>query len=201
MYVKSFRERNFKNFGRKIWKFKQKSLTLHRQNRHSRRLGLPNEDKNTKMKDRIERIRRHYGMMQNEFAKAIGISAPSLSSIINGRTSPTNNTVQAIHRRFPEVSITWLMFGEGEMMTTESSEPTTSELDFQGDSDRHTESPEMTNSDEERGAETTAKTHPHEVVALQDIMKFIDKPKRKITEIHVFFDDGTFETFVGRRED
>lgn len=153
------------------------------------------------MKDRIEQIRRHYGMIQNEFAKAIGISAPSLSSIINGRTSPTNNTVQAIHRRFPEVSIAWLMFGEGEMMSTDSSDSTTSDKDIKGNGDYHPDSPAMTSSDDEHHDEMSAQSKPQEVVALREIVKYVDKPQRRITEIHVFYDDGTFETFTGRRED
>lgn len=153
------------------------------------------------MKDRIEQVRKHYGMIQSEFAKAIGISAPSLSSIINGRTSPTNNTVQAIHRRFPEVSIAWLMFGEGEMMNAGSSSSTTSDKDIKGDGDHQTESPAMTNSDDAQSEEMPAQSKPQEVVALREIVKYIDKPQRRITEIHVFYDDGTFETFTGHRED
>lgn len=43
------------------------------------------------------------------------MSPASLSSIFNGRTNPTNNHVQAIHRAFPVVNVSWLMFGEGDM--------------------------------------------------------------------------------------
>ena len=153
------------------------------------------------MKDRIERIRQHYGMMQNEFAKAIGISAPSLSSILNGRNSPTNNTVQAIHRRFPEISITWLMFGEGEMMNEAPDTATTSGTGIQGESDRLTDNPVKTNSDEGISAETNSKGAQQEVVTVREIVKLVDKPQRRITEIHVFYDDGTFESFTSRRED
>jgi hypothetical protein len=31
---------------------------------------------------------------------------------------------------------------------------------------------------------------------VQYIEKYIDKPQRKITEIRIFFDDGTYETFT-----
>ena len=59
----------------------------------------------------------------------------------------------------------------------------------------------MTNSDEEHREETPAQSKPQEVVALREIVKYVDKPQRRITEIHVFYEDVTFETFTGRRED
>ena len=38
---------------------------------------------------------------------------------------------------------------------------------------------------------------PHEaaVSVVREVVKYIDKPQRKITEIRVFFDDGTYEVF------
>ena len=56
------------------------------------------------------------GLSQQEFAARLEISPASLSSIFTGRTNPTNNHVQAIHRAFPNINVNWLMFGEGEMM-------------------------------------------------------------------------------------
>jgi hypothetical protein len=37
-------------------------------------------------------------------------------------------------------------------------------------------------------------------VIIRETVKYIDKPQRKITEIHIFYDDGTFETFAGKRD-
>lgn len=41
---------------------------------------------------------------------------------------------------------------------------------------------------------------PEGNVMVREIVKYIDKPQRRITEIHVFYDDGTFETFSGRKD-
>ena len=68
------------------------------------------------MKDRIYQLMQHTGLKQAEFAERLGMSAGSVSNIFTGRTNPTNNHVQAIHRAFPQVNINWLLFGEGEMM-------------------------------------------------------------------------------------
>ncbi len=35
---------------------------------------------------------------------------------------------------------------------------------------------------------------------IRETVKYIDKPQRRITEIHVFYDDGTFETFSARKD-
>lgn len=52
------------------------------------------------------------GMSQKAFASELCIAEATLSGIFNGRTRPTNLTVNAIHERFPDVNISWLMFGE-----------------------------------------------------------------------------------------
>ncbi len=67
------------------------------------------------MKDRIRKIMELANLSQQEFAARLEMSPASLSSIFNGRTNPTNNHVQAIHRAFPVVNVSWLMFGEGDM--------------------------------------------------------------------------------------
>ena len=33
---------------------------------------------------------------------------------------------------------------------------------------------------------------------IREVVKYVDKPQRRITEIRIFFDDGTYETFPGK---
>lgn len=150
-------------------------------------------------------------MTQREFAKALAISPSSLSSIFNGHTSPTNYTVQAIHRIFPEISITWLMFGEGEMMsggeatdnagTADTDKPAGSKTDAQAE----TATPSTLPFAEQQtgaaaGMQIATGASGAQQVVIRETVKYLDKPQRRITEIHVFYDDGTFETFSGKRE-
>ena len=72
------------------------------------------------MKDRILEIMKRNNMTQQEFAAALEISPATLSNIFNGKTNPTNNHVMAIHKRFPQINVNWLMFGEGNMFTIEN---------------------------------------------------------------------------------
>ena len=72
------------------------------------------------MKERIRKIMELAHLSQQDFADRLGMSPASLSGIFNGRTNPTNNHVQAIHRAFPQINVSWLMFGEGDMFVPSS---------------------------------------------------------------------------------
>ena len=67
------------------------------------------------MKDRIRDLMESLHKSQQEFAQMIEMSPASLSSIFNGRTKPTLNIVEAIKKKIPDISIEWLMFGQGSM--------------------------------------------------------------------------------------
>lgn len=171
------------------------------------------------MKDRIRQLMLDKAMTQKTFASELCIAEATLSGIFNGRTRPTHLTVNAIHERFPEVNISWLMFGEGEMyasqvQTSETRvEPSsvTENTDTPADllSSIHATTvlaehingmPESNTMPEHHYAQASM---PNTVQAMQMqapqikyIEKYIDKPRRKITEIRIFFDDGTYETFT-----
>lgn len=157
-------------------------------------------------------------MTQQEFATALEISPSSLSSIFNGRTSPTNNHVQAIHKRFPQISVNWLMFGEGDMygegpaadkgQSTPEAEP--SLLPFEESSPYIKKEDGADVSGDALGAPGATAGGTGDffggniplqsgIPIIRETVKYIDKPQRKITEIRIFFDDGTYETFQGSR--
>ena len=72
------------------------------------------------MRERIRQVMDSMGLSQQEFAQKLGMSPASLSNIFNGRSNPTNNHVQAIHRAFPNINTNWLMFGEGTMLNDDA---------------------------------------------------------------------------------
>lgn len=162
------------------------------------------------MKERILKIKERTQMTQRDFAAALGISPSSLSSIFNGHTSPTNNLVQAIHRRFPEISIEWLMFGEGEMIQGDGTEqaaaaatpnnapstPATGNVRSQQKEESH-----FVSDGESEGLFQSGNKEvtPAGQTIIREV-KYIDKPQRQITEIRVFYDDGTFDVFPGKRD-
>ena len=163
------------------------------------------------MKERILQFMRSENMTQQEFAKAIEVSPASLSNFFNGKTNPTNNHVSAIHRRFPDININWLMFGEGDMYATVSDE--TKDSVNGGEStiksgaekapiDASGEPMLFDISDPEQYAAWArmedikdVDDQNRQIPVVREVVKYVDKPQRKITEIRIFFDDGTFEVF------
>lgn len=171
------------------------------------------------MKDRIRQVMNYAGMSQQDFANRLDISAASLSSIFTGRTNPTNNHVNAIHKEFPEINVNWLMFGEGSMLNenadTISNDALENTQDFPAASeavsngspipipslfDPQTPAASPSNVDDYRrlsyrGRPQNAPT-PH--IMSENVVSAIniDKERRKIREIRVFFSDGTYESFV-----
>ena len=156
------------------------------------------------MKDRIFQIMKQEHLNQKEFAAITGISPATLSSIFNGRTSPTLNHAEALHRRFPRLSMTWLMFGEGEMYVDEPiSNVQRGGMSDSGQSDLFSAAAgeDGENTQERVEVRSQMGDYGSGVSAsgvIREVVKFIDKPQRKITEIRIFFDDGRFETFPGK---
>lgn len=136
------------------------------------------------MKDRIYQLMKYQGMSQKEFAATLCVAEGTLSGIFTGRTRPTNNIVNAIHECFPHISINWLMFGEGDMLLEGASSQDAGTTSEQADLFAGAASP---------SSEVNSSSSP--APQIQEVVKYIDKPQRKITEIRVFYDDGTFETF------
>ena len=158
------------------------------------------------MKDRIKHLMESQHMTQQTFAEFLGISSAALSSMFNGRTNPTLNTVDAIRRKFTKINLDWLLYGNGPMFSDDkpsdaalsSSTPSGEQsLDFgQTDSRARTLLYDEGRGARVEGRESRVDSRVSNVEGGQTVVKYIDKPQRKITEIRIFFDDQTWETFV-----
>lgn len=174
------------------------------------------------MKDRVKQVQDHYHLSQKQFAGELSVAEATISSIYRGRTSPTNNLIQAIHTAYPAVNVNWLMFGEGEMLLPLTPETAVGDASGAGSlsaADQTTsgigqnvgfsaaETTELfddpTSNITRSGAQKTGAfsdlpTELRLAEAFSQLKKAneIDKPTRKIKEIRVFFDDGTYEAFT-----
>lgn len=178
------------------------------------------------MKERIKEVQEHYNLKQKQFALELGVAEATLSSVKTGRTAPSNNLIQAIHNAYPAININWLMFGEGEMLlpltpeTAVGTIPSAEALDraagvapmtqagigqnvgFQpSEGPSLFDAPAVVNSPKIGAKPANYSALPTELQlaeALSQLKKAneVDRRVRKIKEIRVFFDDGTFEAFV-----
>lgn len=168
------------------------------------------------MKDRIKKIMEMQRTTQQDFADQLKIAPATLSSIFTGRTRPTLAIVEAIKSRFPQISTDWLMFGKGDMLLKQDADGESSgvqneskndlliDSDFLQNSDKNiVENPPVESnalySDRATGANNGKYADGYsgkggDVIGLS--MKNSEVKQRRITEIRVFYDDQTWETFV-----
>ena len=153
------------------------------------------------MKDRIRQIMDDAKMSQQDFAAKLEISAASLSSIFTGRTRPTNNHVQAIHKAFPEININWILFGEGDSNLSIVPAQAVTEIPEQSFVNTSSPQPELGLLFSEPPVEQPLpqERSPYPIrskIEQNREVNIIDKRIRKVREIRVFYDDGTYETFT-----
>ena len=149
------------------------------------------------MKERIIKIMQKEEMSSVQFAEKIDISPSSLSHILNGRNKPSLEVVMKIHKACSYVSLPWLLYGEGEMETQEngsvSEESSISGVMMLGESPLFAPNGAEDSENRKEMELRTPVYAPKEIV--REEVKYIEKPARKITEIRIFFDNGTYETF------
>lgn len=172
--------------------------------------------------DIVSRLKKFMDYQQiaiSQFADTCGIPRPTISQILNGRNKKiSDELIGKIHSAFPDLSIIWLMFGEGEMDSRSNikiSEPQNDKkLTFSGGqvleqelfqseqelfpdiADIYSENQQQENSAQENGP-TIGKTptNPQSNIIAEVISKNVETTK-KITSIVVFYADNTFQTFV-----
>ena len=141
-------------------------------------------------------------MTQQVFAQFIKISPATLSGIFNGRTNPSLNIVEAIKNSLPSISTDWLLFGNGPMYIDVSKGESVASTGGSADSkeamlDFETPSTAPSIASQTGGFVQGVNSTPKNIE--QYVVKNIDKPQRKITEIRIFFDDQTWETFLPKK--
>lgn len=81
------------------------------------------------MVDRINLLLKAKNITARQFAEEIGIQPSGISHILSGRNNPSLDFVMKVMKRWPEINISWLMFGKGEMYVSpsEMQQPTVQE--------------------------------------------------------------------------
>ena len=175
------------------------------------------------MKERIRLIQEQLGLSQIEFANKLGISPASLSSILTGRTNPTSKHIMGIHQGFPEINVNWLMFGEGTMLAAghegndELQQAEKTNEDASASENSVTAEEQLGGENIEQRSLFTQEQIAHPTIE-QKVAAYgsrreqrstirgngsvistainIDKDERRIKEIRVFYNNGTYESFV-----
>lgn len=68
------------------------------------------------MNKRIALVLRAKNITPSQFAEELGVQRSGISHILNGRNKPSLEFIQKLIKQYPDISMNWLMFGEGPMM-------------------------------------------------------------------------------------
>lgn len=149
------------------------------------------------------------GLTNSQFADQCGIPRPSLSQLLTGRNKKISDVIVGqIHAAFPRLSVLWLLFGEGDMLTPLPDESANDVLNGGLFVDEAVNASNDT--DQDLGANLRAlnmaqnaspsRINTDKMTDLKnaELQREIDKLRknpRKVVQITVYYDDSTFETF------
>lgn len=146
------------------------------------------------IKDRFKMIMEREQLNAGAFAESIEVAQATISHILASRNNPSTDVILKLHKRYNDINLEWLLTGKGNM----SNNPSTTENDglgyplFADNPENPSNEPDVPENRKEIASESTSKAHK-EIVKQEIIYK--ERPPRKITEIRIFFDDNTYETF------
>lgn len=170
-------------------------------------------------KERIEAIMSHYHLNNVAFCNKVGLNQATLSNILRGSTNPSLQVMRNVLEAFPQISPVWMFCGDGEMLnsdTAPSDAASSSTENPEGDlfsqmngfenetvfgpmptANRNAPESRQPSGSNSRPATDPRVTAPAINVTdiVTGVVSQLQKPQRKITEVRIFFDDGTYETF------
>lgn len=149
---------------------------------------------------RIKTFLSQKGIAYSIFADKCDIPRPTLSQLLNGRNKKVSNEVlDKIHLAYPELSIMWLMFGEGEMMseigkniTNEQTSIFDESSEFEQDKPNENKNQNLI---ESNSVAEALQALSNNMVKKQESDSCRNNEKR-IVNIMVFYSDNSFESFV-----
>lgn len=173
--------------------------------------------------EQIGIILENEGLSASQLAERLGVQRAMISHLQSGRNRVSLEMMKKIHHAFPHINLQWLIDQEGDYATLEekpsqSSSPTSSQTSGMGSLfDNENISPSDLRPREDVSAPNASENEKNPYLgeepadfskerrvnmlvtpleeAVKQVVSASSKPSRKITEIKVFYDDGTYETF------
>ncbi len=132
-----------------------------------------------------------------QFAKLTQIAPASVSHIITGRNKISLDIVIKIHQAFPSINLDWLLFGKGEMYNDDLSAMKSPAQQKQNEAMNYNTPQDplsLFDSNYAIKPQQNCQSSP-----VEEKIRYIEKPPRKIKEVWIFFDDGTYETLLSSK--
>ena len=150
---------------------------------------------------RLEEILEFLGLTPSEFADEIEVQRSSMSHLFSGRNKPSLDFIKKIKLRYPEIDTDWLIFGEGNMVKNELKDdeentPLPSSIDIENQKSDVNKDLSLFDEmvvEEEKEIKTIESVENVEQSKIENIQTAETK---KINRIVIFYEDGTFESYL-----
>lgn len=159
--------------------------------------------------DLVDRLKLYFeqlGLQNSQIADTAGIPRPTLSQLLTGRNKKVSNElIEKLHVAFPNLNVSWLLFGEGEMLVNgniKTSEPQISLFQDENASQMHENEPfTPLNTTIEELPEIELKKNKATSAALNQLLETTPgESARRVQSIMVFYTDNSFEVFEPARK-
>jgi len=132
---------------------------------------------------RLKELMEYYNLSASAFSDEIDFNRSTISHLISGRNKPSLEFVMKVLDRFPEVSVSWFLYGKGEFPAVDNKESfTTKPTDDNKDSPSNEKSKSPNVSFENRSDAPSLFSNP-------------SNNKKEIKKIVIFYTDFSFETY------
>ena len=153
------------------------------------------------MKERLEQLMELLHLSPTQFANEIGVQRATLQHILSGRNEPSLKIIMAIHNKYPDVELEWLLNGIGtaipQLNTTDQTEPDYPLLPGMESTFFPTDVRKSPDFSSLRGEDTPLKqrkTRNNKEIRTENTTSEYALNK-SIKEVVVFFSDGTYQKF------
>ncbi len=176
-------------------------------------------------KERIEQIIQSKKLNNIEFSNKTQLSPSTLSHILSERTKPSLTILRNIVEAFPDLNPMWVLLGQGEMYLADEKANSSDNQDETGADDDiddilgpmrnglgYVPKAKSGNQPQQSPISQPASVGKSQSIPqvpgitikdVEDVMTKtvaqLQKPARQVTEVRIFFDDGTYECFYTKK--
>ena len=153
------------------------------------------------MKERLEELMQLLNLTPTQFANEIGIQRTTLQHILSGRNEASLKIIMAIHSKYPDVELEWLLNGKGyaiPVMQQNDSQnqdyPLFPGMESTVFPTQGKDNSEFLNVKEEKIPSSTRKRTNNKGVSA-GTGNSLENNQKRIKEVVIFFEDGTYQKF------
>ena len=151
------------------------------------------------MKERLEELMQLLNLTPTQFANEIGIQRTTLQHILSGRNEASLKIIMAIHSKYPDVELEWLLNGKGyaiPVMQQNDSQnqdyPLFPGMESAVFPTQGKDNSEFLNVKEEKSLSNTRKRTNNKGVSTST-GNTLENNQKRIKEVVIFFEDGTYQ--------